>query len=38
MNVFRENRERISMVLLDVAMPVMGGRVARAELAGIDPK
>ncbi|MEW6500083.1 MAG: PAS domain-containing hybrid sensor histidine kinase/response regulator [Thermodesulfobacteriota bacterium] len=35
--LFREHRDRISAVLLDMAMPVMSGREAFLEMQKIDP-
>jgi len=36
--VFRRNREKISMVILDLMMPVMDGKKAFEEIRRIDPR
>jgi PAS domain S-box-containing protein len=38
LNLFRQNKDRIDLVILDIGMPGMGGKRALAEFMRIDPK
>ena len=38
LTIFKEHRERISLILLDLSMPGMSGREVLSELRSIDPQ